>query len=239
MISIDTLLYEIDQRINKLANNAHQQISLEDKVIAISNGEIELIKQKIGGPNTYGLDSFKKRYQDLQFLIENYEDHPLSPVPKNSVLNRWIVNISSLSPKFMFYLDSYMIADKVECKSRKINCNTSLIKHSDINFLLNNTNYSPSFEYQETIADISVDELHYYTDGTFTPTKIYLSYLRYPKLVSPGNFEEIDGTISVKQDSELEEYLKDELLNIVCLNLGFYTENPGAVEAASSKIKIE
>ena len=80
MILVDSLLYGIDQRLNKLSTNAHQEIPVEDKLIALNNNQDRLIKIKIDNNNVYklGLDAFKKRYQDLQFLVENYEDHPLN-----------------------------------------------------------------------------------------------------------------------------------------------------------------
>ena len=80
MIPVDSLLYKIDQKLNKLSNNEHQQIQLEDKILALNEAQIKLIKQKLDGQNTVsglGFDAFKKRYEDLEKLIEMYEDHPL------------------------------------------------------------------------------------------------------------------------------------------------------------------
>jgi hypothetical protein len=239
MISIDDLLYKIDQRQNKVSTNANQQISVEDKVLALREAQIILVKMKVDPEEIrkLGFEGSRRRYQDLQFLIENPEDHSLTPVLSDVYLNKYITNITSLSPEFMFYIDSYMIADKGNCKNRIVWCDTELIKHSDISLLLQNINYKPSFEYQQTLADISTDELHYYTDGTFTPKKVYVSYIRYPKNMNPEGFIEIDGTTSAKQDCELEAYLEDELLDITCMNLGIYTENTSAVQGAQLQMQ--
>ena len=70
----------------------------------------------------------------------------------------------------MFYVDSYLVADKGRCKDRKIWINKDLSKHGDISLLLNNDHYKPSFEYQETMNSLSSNSLSVYTDGTFTPT---------------------------------------------------------------------
>jgi len=80
MIYVDSLLYKIDQRLNKLSTNEHQQIQLEDKILALNEAQIKLIKQKVDGfatPNRLGMDSFKKRYEDLQNLVIDYENQPL------------------------------------------------------------------------------------------------------------------------------------------------------------------
>lgn len=238
MISIQSLLYKIDQRLDKLASNAHQQIPVEDKILSLNENQNKLVKLKVDGNSIYklGLDGFKKRYQDLQFLIENPEDHPLTPELSDVYLNKYIAATNALSPSFMFYIDSYMIADKGECTDRVVYTNADLVKHADITILLNNSNYKPSFEYQETIVDISSDELHYYTDGSFTPKKVYVTYIRYPKKMDAEGYVHFDGTESTNVDCELEEYLEDELLDLVMLDLSLFTENQEATQAARLKL---
>ena len=91
MILVDSLLYKIDQKLNKLSTNDHQQIQLEDKILALNEAQIKLIKQKVDGISTVsglGFDSFKKRYEDLQRLVEHYEDHPLTLKVCNKKLNQ-------------------------------------------------------------------------------------------------------------------------------------------------------
>lgn len=241
MISVDSLLYGIDQRLNKLSTNAHQEIPVEDKILALNEGQIKLVKIKVSPNNVYklGLDAFKKRYQDLQFLVENFEDHPLDLTLGDKYMNKYIVNVgeATLKPHFMFYIDSYLLADKGSCINRVISCNPDLIKHADIQLLLKNNNFKPSFEFQETIVDIASDELHVYTDGTFTPKKLYLSYLRYPGQIDKAGYVKFDGTDSVDKDCELEDYLKDELLDITVEKLAMYTENISAAQSAQNRIQ--
>ncbi len=123
MIPVDSLLYKIDQRLNKLSTNVHQQINLEDKILALNEAQIKLIKQKVDGISVVsglGLDSFKKRYEDLQSLVVTYNNQPLDLTLKNAELNQWFANLHLLVPKYMFYIDSYVLADKGVCKDRKI-----------------------------------------------------------------------------------------------------------------------
>lgn len=239
MILAEELSYGLDQKLNKLSTNEHQKIPVEDKVLALNSAQIKLIKQKVDGNNLYkiGLDGFKKRYQDLQFLIENSEDHPLDVELSDVYLNRYIASVSKISPKFMFYIDSYMIAEKEDCKDRVLYSNADLVKHTDLTTLLLNTNYKPSFEYQEIIVDIASDELHYYTDGTFAPKKVYLTYMRYPKEIDLEGYETFAGADSSNVDCELEYYLKDELLDIAVESLAMYTENQSAAFNADKRIK--
>jgi len=199
-----------------------------------------LIKQKIDNISTVsqmGLDSFKKRYEDLQSLIIAYNDGQLPLTLKNEELNQWKANIHLLEPKYMFYIDSYVLADKGICKDRKIWINRDLAKHGDLQFILNNTHYKPSFEYQETFNFLSSDEISIFTDGTFTPTKICVSYMRYPVYIDKEGYIKFDGTPSTDVDCELETYLEDELLDLTVQNLAMFTENQSAVQNAQYRIQ--
>jgi hypothetical protein len=240
MIPVDSLLYKIDQKLNKLSTNEHQQIALEDKILALNEAQIKLIKQKVDGFSTVsgqGFDSFKKRYEDLQNLVVNYNNGALPLTLKNAQINQWSGNLNALVPKYMFYVDSYVLASKGRCTNRKIWINKDLSKHGDLSLLLNNNHYRPSFEYQETFNSLSSDEISIFTDGTFTPSNIYVSYMRYPVYIDKAGYTDFDGTPSVNQNCELELYLEDELVDLTVQNLAMYTENQSAVQSAQMRIQ--
>lgn len=240
MIPVDKLLYKIDQRLNKLSTNDHQQIQLEDKILALNEAQIKLIKQKVDGFSTLsgmGLDSFRKRYEDLQNLIIPYVGGELNLEIKDKSLNQWSADLTVLEPKYMFYIDSYLVASKGRCKNRKIWINKDLAKHGDLSLLLNNDHYKPSFEYQETFNFISSDEISIFTDGEFIPHKLYLSYLRYPVYINKEGYIDFNGEPSTNVDCELAEYLEDELLDLTVQNLASYTENQSAFQASQIRIQ--
>jgi hypothetical protein len=240
MIPVDSLLYKIDQKLNKLSTNEHQQIQLEDKILALNEAQIKLIKQKIDGisiASGMGMDAFKKRYEDLQSLVMNYNHQPLVLSLEDPNLNQWSANVHDLDPQYMFYLDSYILADKGRCVDRKIWINRDLAKHGDLQFILNNEHYKPSFEYQETFNLISSDDVSVFTDGTFTPKTIQIMYMRYPQYINKAGYVMLDGQPSFDQDCELAMYLEDELLDLTVQNLAMYTENQSAVQNAAYRIQ--
>jgi hypothetical protein len=240
MIPVDSLLYKIDQKLNKLSTNEHQQIQLEDKILALNEAQIKLIKQKVDGfsvPNRLGYDAFKKRYEDLQNLVIDFTNQPLPLVETNTELHQWDADLTVLNPKYMFYVDSYVLANKGRCKDRIIWINKDLSKHGDLSLLLNNDHYKPSFEYQETLNAISSNTLSIYTDGTFTPTTIQIMYMRYPVYINKAGYIMLDGTPSTNVNCELEEYLEDEIVDLTVQNLAMYTENAAAVQSAQFRIQ--
>lgn len=240
MIPVDSLLYKIDQKLNKLSSNSHQQIPLEDKILALNEAQIKLIKQKLDGfstPSGLGADSFKKRYEDLQSLVVTYDKGILSLELADETINRWQANLHDLNPKYMFYEDSFVIADKGRCKDRIIWINKDLAKHGDLQFLMNNDHYKPSFEYQETFNWLSTDEISIFTDGTFTPKDIHIMYVRYPVYIDKEGYIKFDGTPSIDADCELELYLEDELLDLTVQTLATYIENQAAIQ--NSQLRIQ
>lgn len=235
MIPVDSLLYKIDQRLNKLSSNDHQEIQLEDKILALNEAQVKLVKQKFTGVSTLskmGFGAFTKRYQDIENLLVDFNENSLSLEEEDPNINQWTAKLSELNPKMMLYADAYVIADKGKCKDRIIWINKDLVKHGDIQFLINNVDFKPSFEYQETFNTITGGDISIYTDGTFTPKELKILYVRYPKKIDKEGYVDFDGEDSINQDCELVDYLEDELLDLTIQNLADYTENMSAAQTA-------
>jgi hypothetical protein len=237
MISTQQLLYKIDMKLNKLASVEHQSIPLEDKILALNEAQIKLIKKKIDYNNNYqlGLDAFKKRYEDLQILVypnqESIDQFEKATVTKTTdkVYDTYQVDITKLQKQYMLPLDMYAICSKGDCTERPVFLN-KVIKHGDISTLMANNHYVPSFEYEESFVVISGNSIMIYTDGTFTVDNLYITYLRYPKKIDSAGYINFDGTDSINQDSELPDYLEDELLDLAVLELAMSTENTPVVQ---------
>lgn len=215
MISVERLLYGVDQKLNKIASNQHQFISNEDKLLVLNRMQIVLIKSKVL-PNQLGFDSFTLRYEDLENLVVPYEEKIVEKTTE--VLDSYKTSLLTLKNKFLLPVDIMVLASKGQCTNRIINV-PRIVKHSDLNVLMNNTHFNPSFDYQETLAVISSNDLIIYTDGEFTVDKIMISYLRYPKEMALEGYENIDGEITTQQDCELQDHLEDELLNLTVQEL--------------------
>lgn len=241
MIPVENLIYGIDLKLNKLSNFDNQAIPVENKIIALNNAQIKLVTTKLNPNNSLvqGFEAMRKRYEDLQVLIESSHDHPLLLEEVDTRLNKWSASLEELIPKYMMYVDAYVLADKGECKDRVIYVNHDLTKHGDVTLLLNNSNFRPSFEYQETFPTLTNNYIDIYTDGSFTPTYVYLSYIRYPKEIDYPGYIKMNGEESKQQDSELPDYLEQELLNFAILELGFATENVPAIQFTQERIKTQ
>jgi hypothetical protein len=238
MIPVESLIYKFDTKLNKLSTLQHQEIPLEHKLLAINEAIIKLIKVKIDPNNTLGLgfEAFKKRYEDLQVLVESPHNHPLTPKFVDKLLGKWIVDLSEVKD-YMFYVDSYALATQGDCIDRLIYIDHDLSKHADITLLLSNNQYKPSFEYQETFDTLAGDKLEIYSDNTFEFTKVFVGYLRYPKLIDYPGYTHLDGSASEKVDCELPAFLEDEILNYAIQDVAMSIGDREDVEYSQLRIK--
>lgn len=226
-------------RLNKKATLDSQSIPKTDKLFALNEAQIKLIKRKLNSNNIYGLgfDAFTKRYEDLQNLVVDFEELSLTKETTKGY-PRYKASLASLTKEYMIPLEIYSSCTKGRCSKRIVTVGR-VIKHGDVAVMFNNDNYKPSFEYQETFATISGDYLNIFTDGTFVVNSAYISYLRYPTKITVAGIPNIDGTPNTTtQDCELENYLQDELLDLAVLELAMETENQPQVQYADIRNKI-
>jgi len=236
MITTVSLLYDLDMKLNKIATNKHQSIELENKIIALNEAQIQLIKQKIDPNNVMGLgfDAFKKRYDDLQCLVVQEELVKVNKDPK-SKLHKYLIETSTLENKYMFYVDLYCLGENDTCKDWQLF--SYKIKHADLQKVLGNNNTNPSFEYQEVPVTISSDNIEVYGDSSFTITSGYISYIRYPKAIDFEGYIHFDESESTTIDCELPLYLKDELVDLAVQELAMDTGNTEVVNFTQGRIQ--
>ena len=70
MIAVDVLLYKIDQKLNKLASNEHQNIQLEDKILALNEAQIQLIKNKVDENRAFRLQKNQKHQPQSESQVK-------------------------------------------------------------------------------------------------------------------------------------------------------------------------
>lgn len=239
MIPVESLLYKLDMRLNKVAVLEHQVIPLENKILSLNEAQLKLIKVKLdpNNPLGLGLDAFKKRYEDLETLIEESSSHKLTLTLTDPLINEWSTDLTQLDPRYMFFVEAYIIATKGECKDKVMYVNHGLTKHADVLTLLANSSYIPSFEFAETFSTISNYTYRVYTDGTFTPSSAFISYVRYPEYIDFPGYIHFNGTPSIHTDCELHQYLEDELLNLAIQELAMDTENVPVVQFTQERIR--
>lgn len=243
MIPIDNLLVGIDDKLNKNSNLEHQYIPDETKISVLNKSQDKLIIKKLGLNNNYqlGLDAFKKRYEDLQVLIAPgntpYEKISVTKVTED-LFNSYSVDTTKLGNKLFVPIDMYVTANRNNCKNRILNV-IDLVRHGDLQLKMNSPHYTPNFEYQETLATMSGNNIFIYPDkkNSFIINDLYISYLRYPKQMDVAGYIHLDGSLSANIDCELDAYLENELLDIAVEELAMNTGNMEVVQNTLKRVQ--
>lgn len=228
-MEVSALLYALDFKLNRVSNSFNQFIPDEDKLMAINEAQLRLLKKKTGLNNLYrsGLDSFKVRRSDLQKFIVS-ED---VVVDKNDDIS-CSVDLSKLKGRFFVPVDVSVLGKKGSCGERILR--GIVVRHDDLPVKYSDPNYEPSFEYEETLYDVSDNRLNVYKKG-FDIERVRLRYLRYPKPVDKAGYIHFDGSVSVDSDCELPEHLIDELLELAVMELASNTDDVRRYESANAK----
>lgn len=233
MIKVDDLLYEFELKLNKISREDNQNIPLENKIIFLNEAQITWIKSKLNQNNIYkiGYEGFRKRIDDLQVLkVNNYK---ISKIEKTDNIRHLSYQSEIDIPGYMFYINSYVEAKYKKCSTATLNVN--LIKEGELETLYYDNFYSPSYRWRETLGTIGDNKIYTYTDGTFTIESLYLTYLRYPKLIDKEGYVRLDGTDSVSQDSELPEYAKNDIVDIAVKYAAQSTDNQLQTQMAKER----
>lgn len=188
-------------KVNKNDTNGNIKIPKSQFVIIFNEAKRNWIDQKakILESNDY--------IEDLAFLLEL--DAPLTKVSSTP-----LTEVFKIPSNFFSKTSSYSVASKGDCKD-KILVNW-FVKPKDINVLLQNSNQSPSFEYQETLAILNKDNITVYKDN-FNIDQCYLSYYREPLDIDIDGYTKIDGTASQNIATDLDNISTEEVLELAAI----------------------
>lgn len=233
MINVEDLVYEFKLIINKVNRQDNVDIPVEDIIIYLNRAQMSWIKSKINPNNVYktGYESIRKRIDDLQVLKQT--NVSLNPVKTNDLFHVGYACPLEDAANYMFYLSANCVGKKKKCSK---NISIDLVKQGDLDTMYLDANFSPSFEWRSTLATIGDNKLFVYTADEFEVSKVFLTYLRYPKSIDIDGYSKLDGTDSTNQNCELPEYAKGD---IVDLAVKFAAQsNDNQIQAAFAEDRI-
>jgi hypothetical protein len=185
-------------RLNRLDTNFEQNI-LEDVFCEIFNkAQIKFINRLVDQE-----DNNKDNQTNLQVLLK---DETLKGVNKG---NLFLVDL----PKDWFWVKRLSATDTV-C-GNTLNC--LLVQESNVGRLLQNTNWKPSVEWEETIYTLGGDKLRIYTDN-FNLKDCNIIYYKEPRKIDIKTGEDnIEGNPSQDIDPEFSDNIVEEILDLAVL----------------------
>jgi len=183
--------------INKNDTNTNIKINKGEFVLIFNRNLLKWLRNKIDNTN-----NSSKKNEIEQLLIYDKE------LKKIKTTENFVE--FELPDDYFDIETSYSIAEKETCKRKLYNWD---FKARNRNSLEQNENQNPSFEYEETLVNISNGKfLTFKTD--FKILKQYLTYFKQPKFIDLEGYIKIDGTPSKNIDSDLYDIYTDEILDI-------------------------
>ena len=235
-MTVEEMHYDFKIKFNKLDSSDYRNFQLPEIDWMLNEGMWLFLKQRYGVNNTTntGFDGSQKRIDDLRNLVVK---NVLLPSTASTEPN----SISATLPTdYAFAVRINAEANNESCGDKVITCRPT--QHDDLDSVLNDPNYSPSYEWGEmpivygTLSSAAIDAntLFGYTDGSFTVNGFRIDYLRqpariaFPSGVPGGSYVYPDGTVvAANQDCELPEHAHKEVVDTAVLIASGDINHPG------------
>ena len=142
-------------------------------------------------------------------------------------------DIFKLPEDFAEYDTSYSVATKGTCKRTLYNI---CPKPKNIVVLKRDADNQPSFEYENTLAILTGDNLEVYKSD-FNLDSVYLNYYKTPKEIDLEGYTRIDGTPSETIDPELSDIDLDKIVDRCAVEITRNYEDVNGFQLAQTRTK--
>lgn len=204
-MTVDELLIKIRLRVNKLDSQDYENIPVWQILETYNRAQLLFARKNLHGGNIYreGDEKSKRRIDDFNKLLKEVS-LPVVTKDKYVVISK---------------PNDYMVFKRVSIKACKGECvddnfSVYLAEESNVDILLGNKLYSPSFNWRETFCTITEEGIKIYHNNDFDIQEARLIYYRYPVTVQKaGQFAlHLQAVAPVDVDPEFTE---DTVENII------------------------
>ncbi len=211
---------ELLDKCNKLSSNANTKLEVHVAIRAINEAQ------------RYWYDiRLKKSESDL--TVQRELQHLIKTKTLNLDTEQKDYNVYTLPSDYYHINQLKVLAKKSNCEHY---LDTFFTENANTQELFLNEQFTPDFEWQQTIASIKNDLiLIYKKDFDITVELDYFKKLRQVDMKS--NYVHIDGTASTDIDLEFEGSSADEILNIAAMLITGNTSN-SAYQIHMNNIKM-
>jgi hypothetical protein len=208
------ILIKVKQRLNKLASNDYDNIETWQIIEAFDKGQVDWCRRNLHGLNVVkeGDEQSTRRIDDLQILLTQ---------TSLNMNNRQTYYESINFPTDYLQWKRVSLTATSDCCPKPQPMVVYLAEVANVDELLRDVNKKPSFEWRETFATLSDNNLRIYTNELFEPAKVTLYYYRQPRKIQiagvPDPYTGITPTVDVTSEfkDDLVELFIDEAVKII------------------------
>lgn len=209
-MTIKEMHYDFKNKVNKVDSQQNENLKIPE-LDWILNEAQELFIKIIAQPRIksyLGFETSQRTIDDIRTIVVNNE-------PVNI-----ISNTSSLPDNYLHFIKAEIEMSKGKCKDVRGRVH---IRQHDDEFEESPFDRS-SFEWRTVNAVFYEKGVKFYTDETFELSKMYLSYIRKPRLIHNakdyrgGSYQLLSGDVLTGSvDCELPEHTHREIVDIAVL----------------------
>ena len=198
------ILIKVKQRLNKLASNDYDNIEAWQITEAFNKGQVDWCRRNLHGTNITkeGDEQSTRRIDDLQVL--------LTPLNLKMADKQTYFETTNFPTNYLQWKRLSAKAKSDCCESKPMV--VYLGEVANVDQLLRDKNKQPSFEWAETFATISNNQIQIYTNNLFDVSEATLYYYRQPRYIQIAGVTNPYTNLTPTVDTESE--FKDDLVEL-------------------------
>lgn len=199
------ILIKVKNRLNKLASNDYDNIEPWAIIEAFNKGQVDWCRRNLHGTNVdkEGDEQSTRRIDDLQVLL-------------GSVLLN--MNNKQTYYESTNFPSNYLQWKRISTKAKSDCCPDSkpmvvyLAEIANVDVLLRDKNKNPNFQWSETFATISNNQIQVYTNQEFDIVQTYLHFYRQPRHIEIAGV--VDPYTGLVAPVDVNSEFKDDLIEL-------------------------
>lgn len=235
-MTIEEIHFNVKLRASRMDTHFNREFTPAEIDEILNSAQLKLVNRIFNGITLTreGMEDTQQVSDMLSTLVVSSPDlqPPLSPSFISN--NTSIFKLSDTIYPYKQYLRSYVESE--DCPNKIIDVN--ITPQDYLTVALKTVYKKPSLRWSRCIGTFSkeVDDrrIIIYTNGEFKASKLYLTYLKQPNLVTIGGYTDIQGNLKVKTECELPVDMHDRLVDEAVVLLQGIVENPSGFQISNS-----
>lgn len=185
MIKVEELHSKFEMAYNRQANNQRRYLNDVEKDELLNYAVFEYVELFTTGVNknnwNIGFEVTQQRIDMLEPLVKSFPEEPSLNL---SVIDGiYIADLTKTAFPLKSFHGAYISIS--ECTDR---INVDIDQHQDLNTARQNTHRKSSRAWKRCIGTIRNKKLFLYPDGTMTPLRAFLTYIKQPDKIALGTY---------------------------------------------------
>lgn len=199
------ILIKVKQRLNKLASNDYDNIESWQIIEAFNKAQVDWCRRNLHGVNTKqeGDEQSTRRIDDLQVLLTT----------SNLLMsNKQVYFESTNFPTNYLQFKRLSASAKSDCCPQPKKLVVYLAEQANVDELLRDRNKQPNYEWGETFATLSGNQVQIYTNKEFDIHSVTFHYYRQPRHIEISGV--VDPYTGILSTTDVVSEFKDDLVEL-------------------------